>query len=349
MPGRYFASDDEQDAAPSSERLQVTTTTTAKKLHVGWIMPPFFHELPIDTDDPDEAATRLVDLTRTVLPEHPERQQMAFAMMHASQLDHFRSAGAVYAGFCLLDMEGRPSTASVCVYQLPTEGAPVEDTLTEIKSALERKYRDDDIQIMELPCGQALARIAAAPFLLPAEMSPTGTGVVVDRGLIHCYVPLPDTQEMLLFELSTPSMEDWELYSELFAEIVRTIDWATDQEIAEYARLNQESRVAQQPDQAQVQQVYARSSRVLDALAVRGRMDDEHSEVTATTCEGCWAKGLRSPCSTTHRCASTRWTSTGCARHWSGWPPTCGRRAGARSVTPRRWWWSRPATTRRPG
>lgn len=109
---------------------------------------------------------------------------MAFAMMRASQLDHFRSVGAMYAGFCPLDMAGRPSTASVCVYQLPTEGA-VEDTLAEIKAALERKYRDDDIQIIELPCGRGgrrpgrrppwrdSSRCAAAPHRTRYPPSPT--------------------------------------------------------------------------------------------------------------------------------------------------------------------------------
>ncbi|PBC87051.1 MULTISPECIES: SseB family protein [unclassified Streptomyces] len=54
------------------------------------------------------------------------------------------------------------------------------------------------------------------------------------------------------------------------------------------------------PDPEMVKELYANSSRVLDGLVVRGRMD-EGNEVSAITCPDCWAKGLRSVCAARHR------------------------------------------------
>ncbi|MEV7467010.1 hypothetical protein AB0O20_10960 [Streptomyces kronopolitis] len=54
------------------------------------------------------------------------------------------------------------------------------------------------------------------------------------------------------------------------------------------------------PDPEVVKELYANSSRVLDGLVVRGRMD-EGNEVSAITCPDCWAKGLRSVCAARHR------------------------------------------------
>jgi hypothetical protein len=53
------------------------------------------------------------------------------------------------------------------------------------------------------------------------------------------------------------------------------------------------------PDPALLRELYARSSHVLDALALPGRMDDGN-RLTALTCADCWSKGLRSVCSARH-------------------------------------------------
>ncbi|MEU4096067.1 hypothetical protein [Streptomyces sp. NPDC026673] len=273
------------------------------RLHVGWFMPPFFHELPVDTDDPDEGARRLVATAKEVLANGSEDEQLRMALLYASIMGDLRDAGACYAGFCVLDMDGRNSTATVAVYRTPLpEETTADDAVTEMLAAFRGAYPADDIQVSELPCGRpGVVRIGSAPFELPAELSPTGEAVTVDRGLIQVYVPLPNDTEMVAFELSTPSMEDWDLYSELFAEIVRGLDWGTEEEVALAAALEQVPPQQQSaPDPEVVQGLYDRSSRILDALAVRGRMD-LGNELTAVTCDDCWGRGLRSSCSARHR------------------------------------------------
>ncbi|MDQ0764333.1 hypothetical protein [Streptomyces canus] len=288
---------------------EVTTVTADPEgrrgdLHVGWIMPPFFHELPVDAEDADEVGERLGELVRTILAEGSEDDQITMFALYFQITAQLAEAGAEYAGFCLMDMDGRRSTATVAVYRMSLEKITAGEALSEAYSALRRAYPDDDVQISTLPSGkgdsQAVVRIGGAPFTITAEASPTGEPLEVPRGQIQVYIPLPNDADMLVFELSTPSMEDWDLYSELFATIVRTLDWATEEEAEMASALSHAQPVPDvAPDPAVVQELYAHSSRVLDALGVRGRMD-EGNAVSAVTCVDCWSKGLRSVCTARH-------------------------------------------------
>ncbi|MBA4864452.1 hypothetical protein H1V43_24480 [Streptomyces sp. PSKA54] len=290
----------------------MTESTTAtpdsemekSRLHVGWVIPPFFHELPVDTDDADEAAERLYETVKKVLASGTDDERVRMFVTYAAIVGELRDAGAVYAGFCAMDMGGRPSTASIAVYRTPLQNITAEDVLSEALTALQRAYPDDDVRISALPCGKgearAVVRIGDAPFTLAPEASPTGQPLEVPRGQIQVYVPLPNDADMLVFELSTPCMEDWDFYSELFATIVRTLDWATEEEAQMAAALSQAQPVPEvAPDPALVQELYVHSSRVLDSLGVRGRMD-EGNAVSAVTCADCWSKGLRSVCTARH-------------------------------------------------
>lgn len=286
---------------------EATTTappTEKPGLHVGWVVPPFFHELPVNSDDVDEAGEQLYETVRNVLPGGTEDDRFRMFVTYAGIIDDLRNAGAVYAGFCNLDFDGRPSTATVAVYRMPLQDVTAEDALTEALTGLRRAYPDDDVRISTLPSGkgdaQAVVRIGQAPFTLAAEASPTGEPLEVPRGQIQVYIPLPNDADLLAFELSTPCMEDWDFYSELFATIVRTLDWATEEQAEMEAALSQAQPVPDvAPDAAVVQELYSFSSRVLDALGVRGRMD-EGNTVSAVACADCWSKGLTSVCTARH-------------------------------------------------
>lgn len=269
--------------------------------HVGWFVPPFFHELPVDTEDTDEAVQRLFDLVKTFLGHASEYEQMKMYVMYAHILEQLVEAGAVYAGVGAIDMDGRPSTATIAVYRTQIPDTTAEEMLTDLSTGLAQAHPDDDIRIVELASGKAVVRIGDAPFLLPPDFSPTGEPIEVPRGQIQVFVPLPNNFELLTFELSTPSMEDWDYYSELFAQTVRSLDWSTDEEIrmaASLAETRPPEAIAPTPEI--VQELYGYSSRVLDGLSVLGRMD-QGNQVSAITCPDCWSKGLRSVCSARHQ------------------------------------------------
>ncbi|AZQ40730.1 hypothetical protein EJ357_33810 [Streptomyces cyaneochromogenes] len=268
--------------------------------HVGWFVPPFFHELPVDTEDTDEAAQRLFDLVQTFLGHASEYEQMRMYVIYAHILEQLVDAGAVYAGIGAIDMDGRPSTATISVYRTQIPDTTAEDMLSDLSTGLAQAHPDDDIRIVELASGKAVVRIGEAPFVLSPEVSPSGEPIEVSRGQIQAFVPLPNNFELLTFELSTPSMEDWDYYSELFAQTVRSLDWSTDEEVrmaASLAETRPPEAIAPTPEV--VQELYRYSSRVLDALSVLGRMD-QGNQVSAITCPDCWTKGLRSACTARH-------------------------------------------------
>ncbi|MYW69531.1 hypothetical protein GTY65_36515 [Streptomyces sp. SID8379] len=273
-------------------------------MHVGWILPPFFHELPVETDDVDEAGEQLLATVQQVLPGGTDDDRFRMFVTYAGLLDELRDAGAVYAGFCNLDFDGRPSTATVAVYRMPLDRITAEDALSAALTGLQRAYPDDDVRISTLPSGigdtKAVVRIGNAPFTLAAEASPSGEPVEVPRGQIQVYIPLPNDADLLVFELSTPCMEDWDFYSELFATIVRTLDWATEEEAELAAVLSGAQPVPEAvPDPAVVRALHSRSHRILEALAIPGRTDEENATsaaVTCVTCADCRAKGLESAC-----------------------------------------------------
>lgn len=142
---------------------EVTTVTAAPEgrrgdLHVGWVMPPFFHELPVDAENVDEAGDRLGELVTTILAEGSEDDQITMFALYLQITAQLAEAGAEYAGFCLLDMEGRRSTATVAVYRMALEKITAGEALSEAYSALSRAYPDDDVQVSTLPSGRGTAR-----------------------------------------------------------------------------------------------------------------------------------------------------------------------------------------------
>lgn len=287
-----------------SELTTAAPATEPFALHVGWVVPPFFHELPLGTDDADEAAEQLYETVHKVMPGGTDQDRFRMFVTYAGIIDDLRNAGAVYAGFCNLDFDGRPSTATVAVYRMPLHDITAEDVLSEALSGLRRAYPDDDVRLSTLPSGkgdsEAVVRIGQAPFTLTAEASPTGEPLEVPRGQIQVYIPLPNNADLLAFELSTPCMEDWDFYSELFATIVRTLDWATEEQAEMEAALSRAQPVPDvAPDPAVVRELYSVSSRVLDGLGVRGRMD-EGNVVSSVTCADCWSKGLTTVCTARH-------------------------------------------------
>ncbi|MDT0459939.1 hypothetical protein RM550_30160 [Streptomyces sp. DSM 41527] len=262
-------------------------------------MPPFVRELPVDAPDYETGAEQLHTLVTDLMPDRSDEDRFRFALALGSQLDLMLEANVIYAGLCLLEVEGRPSGSTIMVSQIGHESDDDEELLRTTQQALERTHPDDDYQRVELPCGPALSRIGATGFIISAQWSPTGQEVAVQQSQIQVYIPLPGAREMLIFALDSPSSEDWDLHSELFAEILKTIDWGTDQEVEDYRAMRQSAApTTAEPAESVKQALYWHSSRLMDAVALRGSMGG--GQVTSVTCAECWAKGLRSACSARH-------------------------------------------------
>ncbi|MFK0293894.1 hypothetical protein ACIQU6_25970 [Streptomyces sp. NPDC090442] len=289
------------DAGDTTTRTTTPQQRQATKLHIGWIMPPFVRELPVNAVDDEAAATQLHALVTDLLPDHPAEYQYRFALGLSAQLEPMAEADVIYAGLCPLEVDERPGLSTLVVSQVAHDAENETAALRKTRETLERKYPDDDFQSVELTCGTALLRVGTSSYVISAEWSVSGRELPVSQSQMQGYIPLPGTAEMLIFELTSQAGEDWDLHVELFREILNTVDWGTDLEIADYRTMRSAPSVpaSVEPAEAVKKALYRCSSRLLDAVALRGRVGGPDS-LAAITCEGCWGKGLRTPCSAKH-------------------------------------------------
>ncbi|MGW2344704.1 hypothetical protein [Streptomyces sp. NPDC001661] len=279
----------------------MTTTTPSAlapaELRIGWIMPPFVHELPLDAASDEEAAQELYELACDVLPDREQDTRLAFAQLLGTQVVELKNDGALYAGLCFLEIEGVITASTVLVTQIEHD-LPEADAHERLRGTLEEAYPQDEVFPVALPCGAAVTRVAATP--IPVQDADDGTTVKLPRNVIQTYVPLPGTPELLLFELSLFTLEGWDTHSELFAEILRTIDWATDAEIAQQRQPQQLVHETQLPELGTQDLLRGQSNRLLEAMAGRGTLDENYDQLTSLTCDDCSARGLLSSCVARH-------------------------------------------------
>lgn len=280
---------------------QSPVASQESRLHFGWSTPPFLHELPVDAPDAETAAERLHTLSSTLLPEHSAEGQGTFALLLAAQVEEMAEGGVISAGMCFLEVDGQPTASTLQVTQLPHDSDDHEiiDTLLGV---LRSRYPHDEIAQQQLPCGPAVTRIGPSHFAL--RNAETGEAQPVHRNIIQAYIPLPEASEMLLFELGVFSQEGWDLHSEVFAEILKSVEWATEEEIRaarSLARTDTQTEAGDGVDEATKEELEALSGRIAAAcwgsasLAAR-----EDVRTSGTTCQDCWQKGLRSVCVARH-------------------------------------------------
>ncbi|QIK08358.1 hypothetical protein G7Z12_22335 [Streptomyces sp. ID38640] len=291
-------SNDAGDVTADAPSLKSKTS----RLHIGWIIPPFIHELPVNAVDDEAAADQLYSLVTELLPHHPPEYQYRFTLGLSAQLEPMAAANVTYAGLCPLEVEGRPSLSTIVVSQMEHDSEDEAELLRKTRELLERKYPDDDCQTVELTCGPALTRIGTSRLVINAEWSASGNELPVVLTQMQAYIPLPSTAEMLVFELSSQASEDWGLHAEVFGEILNTVDWGTEQEVEDYRAMqgggSAGASATVATDESVKKALYWHSSRLVDAVALHGSMGG--GDVASLTCAECWAKGLRSACSARH-------------------------------------------------
>ncbi len=190
-------------------------------LQIRFVVPPAFHEIPVLGTE-DEVAERLWEVVSEVLAGRPEEDRLLWAGMLIPLIPPMADAGVLYSGICLIDVDGRPSTASVLVSLNPLDGLRYEEAVDTTAAQLAKARPDAEITQVDLPAGRAAVMVdhEETPVTGPTA---DGEDAELATSVIQVYLPLPNEREMLSLELSTPCAEDWELYSEVFADIVGSI------------------------------------------------------------------------------------------------------------------------------
>ncbi|MEV3913607.1 hypothetical protein [Streptomyces canus] len=187
-------------------------------------VPPAFFEFPVHETE-EQVGQALIELAQDVYPQGTPELWFQYAATQLPVVAEMMEAGVSYAGFCLLDLDGRRSTATVTGALL--ESVPDGRKMTAASVAAELAGLSGEgaqVETVWLTAGEAVVRFTADVTTLPAEVTDSGRPEDVEVGKIAVFLPLRREAEMVLFELSTPCMQDWDLYSDLFFTIVNTIE-----------------------------------------------------------------------------------------------------------------------------
>jgi hypothetical protein len=192
-------------------------------IHVRWVMPEIFYDLPIHEKDDDEAIRRLEELTDKALPGAGEDDKTRFGVICALGFDDLLAAGAEYAAICVTAVDETPCTATVyaSLVDSPEAKGGVAGVVKEISSSL-RRINAGEVSEIELPCGVAVSYIGSRESKVIGELTESGENLTFPTSYIRVYVPLPNGTTLVM-ELSTPTGAGWDAFSMMFGNTVSSI------------------------------------------------------------------------------------------------------------------------------
>ena len=190
-------------------------------IEVRWIMPEGFLELPFEADDLDELADHLVELAKQALPGANEEVQVQYAAMCAAHYDEFIEAGVQYAGFVTTEVDGVRCTASVNVSLLDLDERAGANPVGFIATTM-RHLELGQIGEVELPCGPAVTCVGNRSSGIDGSLTQSGQDEPVWTSFIQVQRPL-NNGTVLLLEMGTPTVEGWDVFSAMFAGVVKSV------------------------------------------------------------------------------------------------------------------------------
>ncbi|MGC0330237.1 hypothetical protein RKD23_003227 [Streptomyces sp. SAI-170] len=196
-------------------------------VEVRWIMPEGFLELPFEADDLDDLADQLVELAKQALPGADEDVQLQYAAMCAANYDEFIAAGVQYAGFVTTEVDGVRCTATVNVSTMDLDERAGSDPAGFIATTL-RHLALGQVGEVQLPCGPAVTCVGNRRSEVDGSLTPSGQDESIWTSFIQVQIPL-DNGTVLLMEMGTPTVEGWEVFSAMFAGVVKSVRLFDDQ------------------------------------------------------------------------------------------------------------------------
>ncbi|GGS88914.1 hypothetical protein [Streptomyces violaceus] len=186
-----------------------------------WIMPEGFLELPFEADDFDELAEQLIELAQQALPGADEEVQVQYAAMCAAHYDEFIEAGVQYAGFVTTEVDGVRCTATVNVSLLDLDERAGSNPVGFIATTMQH-LELGQVGEVQLPCGPAVTCVGNRPSNIDGSLTPSGEAEPIWTSFIQVQIPL-DNGTVLLLEMGTPTAEGWDVFSAMFAGIVKSV------------------------------------------------------------------------------------------------------------------------------
>ncbi|MGW1172527.1 hypothetical protein ACWD4P_02240 [Kitasatospora sp. NPDC002543] len=171
----------------------------------------------------EELARHLAEVADELFSATGPEPRRDFAVISATLADLIRDAGVVYAGVCALELDNRASDAALVV-SLARHPLPITALATELATV----RRHAEVWTVLLPAGPAAVLVEGRTVPVPGPLAADGQRRWVVTSAVQAFVPLPDGGTVLCAQLSTARPEDWELYTEAFAELLKSIQFGWD-------------------------------------------------------------------------------------------------------------------------
>ncbi|AIJ14114.1 hypothetical protein ACQ9AR_26060 [Streptomyces lividans] len=204
----------------------LASVSEGEAVHVRWIMPEGFFELPMDVESIDELADELISLAQRVMPDAPENMQYQWAALCAGNYDAFVEGGIQYAGFVITEVDGTRCAATVHVSMTELADEARLRPILATAGAL-RDLGQGEVTEIDLPCGPAVSLIGARRSVVDAALAPSGHDEPFWTSFIQAHVPLPNGTVVVL-EMVTPTQEGWDVFSAMFAGILKSLCFFDD-------------------------------------------------------------------------------------------------------------------------
>ncbi|MGW2250271.1 hypothetical protein ACWCXH_08730 [Kitasatospora sp. NPDC001660] len=171
----------------------------------------------------DELTGHLAEVAEELFSATGPGPRRDFAVIAATLADLVHASGTVYAGVCALEADGRTTEATLVV-SLVRHPLPITALATELATV----RRHAEVWTVLLPAGPAAVLVEGRTVPVPGALAADGQRRWVVTSVVEAFVPLPDGVSVLCVQLSTAQPEDWGLYTEAFAELLKSVQFGWD-------------------------------------------------------------------------------------------------------------------------
>ncbi len=175
-------------------------------------VPPDFHQVPLDDAIEDRVVAQgaLVEAFGVADP----RQREGLGLYVESLARHVRGSRVAACAFCLVELDGAPSTATLTVALHPA-GA-VADPTVMVLGAAQVLTRDGDYAEVRIERIDGRAVVVATAERVPGGGSERYREVTVA-------VPLSEHGQIALLALASPDLGHWAVYERLVRQVAASV------------------------------------------------------------------------------------------------------------------------------
>ncbi|NLU71150.1 hypothetical protein HCC61_00255 [Streptomyces sp. HNM0575] len=196
---------------------------------ITWEVPEEFWSIGLEYLD-EEREEYLRQLGQEIFPGGGEERRALMGSWYKKIAEDAENDGAVFAHFCVLATEDdRVSSASLVVRSEPLGTADAQVAADGIQEIVSQDSSKDVHQVAS-NCGPVVTAFSGVTTRLPVdgavasneESGPAG-GTLLEFAVAEAYCPLPRAGRILIFNLSTPTPQEFPWYVYKLGDIVDTV------------------------------------------------------------------------------------------------------------------------------